>query len=301
MKRYKKYIHLTLFIIFGILLTFYGFTYAKYISNSIWNYYLKTVGFYFNSDNLGITAVKNVDNLWDGESVYFNIKNNLNQTVINDTDIAYEVTCTITGEEASYTTCHMNGTSSNIYVGTLPNVKVCINNTTDAINVSEYDEETCKTEGYNWTSQISTQDLFFDVVLTNQSYQISDIVVNITVMSTSPYKKSLIGDFTLHKRNIEDNNVGLNYKNYSNYDRLIISNSNTNNKCVKITWDASKLKIDANTNEFSAYNVDVNGYINEIKFNINAKDNLSYIFYKSDFDQTYNVNEFIIVETTGCV
>lgn len=301
MKKYKKYIHLTLFIIFGVLFTFFGFTYAKYISNSVWNYYLKAVGFYFNSDNLDTTAVKNVDNLWDGESVYFNVRNNLNQMIITDEDIAYKITCTITGEAASYTACHLNGTSSNIYEETLPSIKLCVNNTTDEINVSEYDEETCKTGGYDWTSQISTQDLFFDVVLTNQSYQISDVVVNISVMSTSPYKKTLIGDFTLHKRDVESNNVVLNYKNYSNYDRLIVSNTGTNNKCIKINWDSSKLKIDADTNEFSAYNVDANGYINEIKFNINAKNNMSYIFYKVDFDQIYNVNEFTIVEATGCV
>ena len=34
----------------------------------------------------------------DGGSVYFNIKNNLNQTIITNYDIDYKVSCTIKGE-----------------------------------------------------------------------------------------------------------------------------------------------------------------------------------------------------------
>lgn len=301
MKKFKKYFHLGLLIIMGSLLGFFSFTYAKYISKSVWDYYLKTVGFYFYSDNLGFTAVKNIDNLWDGESVYFNIKNNLNQTVITNYDIGYTAVCTVTGEAASYSTCHMNGSGTDTYTGILSSIKICINSTTDGIDVSGYDEETCELGGYDWTSRISTQDLYFDVVLTNQSYEISDVVVNVEVTSTSPYNKTLIGEFTLHKRNVEEHAVTLNYDNYSNYDRLIIFNSHSSNKCVKITWDASKLIIDADSSEFISYATDLNGYINEITLNINAKNNLSYIFYKRDFDAVYNVTEFTIEETTGCV
>ncbi len=301
MRKFKKYYHLVLLVFISILLVFYGVTYAKYIYKSVWDYYLKTVGFYFNSDNLDVETVKNVNNLWDGGSVKFNIRNNLNQKVITDYDINYNIVCTVMGDAALYSTCHLNGTSSNSFEGTLPSVKVCINNTTNGIEVSEYDEETCISNDYSWESQISMQELYFDIVLTNQSYEISDIVVNITATSTAPYTKVLSGDFTLHKRNPDEESVILNYKNYTNYDRLIISNSHLTNKCVKISWDSEKLMINENTSNFSAYNVDSNGYINEIIFNIEAKKSMSFMFYKKDFDNTYNVNEFTIQEISGCV
>jgi uncharacterized protein YktB (UPF0637 family) len=90
------------------------------------------------------------------------------------------------------------------------------------------------------------------------------------------------------------------YKNYSNYDKLIISNSYTSTKCVRITWDANKLSINALESAFSSYATDTNGYINEIKFNIGGKNSLSYIFYKKIFNTTYNVSEFQLEESSGC-
>lgn len=297
----KKYARLSLLIIIGSLVTFFGTTYAKYIYKSVWNYYLKTVGFYFNSDNLDMITAKNVNNLWDGGSVTFNVRNNHNQVVITDYDINYNVVCTVLGDAASYATCHLNGTSSNTFEGTLPSIKVCVNNKSNDVDVSTYDEETCLNGGYSWESQISTQELYFDVVLTNQNYSISDVVVNITVTSTEPYTKTMSGDFTLHKRNTEVEDVILNYKNYTDYDRLIISNSHSEDKCVKLSWDFEKLIINEDISKFTSYNVDETGYINEITFKIEAKKSMSLEFYKKDFDIIYNVSEFLIQESDGCV
>ena len=94
MRKKKKYLFLTLLVVIGLPLLFYSFTFSKYISDSIWDYYLQSRGFYFTSDYLGEDIVQNIDNLWDGGSVHFNVKNNLNEKVVTSYDIEYQVTCT---------------------------------------------------------------------------------------------------------------------------------------------------------------------------------------------------------------
>ena len=300
MKNKNKYILLTFLVIGGALLCFFGFTLAKYVSTSVWDYYLRSRGFYFSSDHLGSSLIKNVDNLWDGGSVYFNIKNNLNQTIITNYDIDYKVSCTIKGEASSYAECRMNGTDSNTIEGVLANFQTCINNTNDEVDVSSFNKTDCELGGYDWVNQVAQKDLYFDVILTDDTYELKDVIVNVTASSTKPYRKTISGNFALRKRNLKEENITINYKNYSNYDRLIISNSYPTSKCVKITWDASKLIIDEDTSKFSSYNTDSNGYINEIIFDIEGKKSISYTFYGSDFNTTYKVTEFQVEEEIDC-
>ena len=50
MNRHRKYLILSIAILGSMLLLTNGLSYAKYVSNSIWNYYLKSKGFYFESN-----------------------------------------------------------------------------------------------------------------------------------------------------------------------------------------------------------------------------------------------------------
>ncbi|MDD4035912.1 MAG: hypothetical protein PHS45_01120 [Bacilli bacterium] len=300
MRKFKKHIFLILLIIIGIFLCIYGFTAARYVTNSVRDYYLKSQGFYFTSDYLSPSTVKNVDNLWNGGSVYFSIKNSLNEAVITNYDIAYTTTCTIKSEASTYAECRINGTNSNTQDGILSTFQTCINNTGDEIDVSSFNKTDCELGGYDWVNEVAVKELYFDIVVIDTNYELKDVVANITVTSTSPYRKTLSGDFTLHKSNAEEEQLTINYKNYSGYDRLIISNSYPNTKCVKVTWDANKLVIDADRNEFSSYATNLNGYINEIKFNIAGKKSKSYTFYRNKFDIKYDVTEFSIMEDSGC-
>lgn len=289
-----------LLIVAGSFFCFYGFTFAKYVYNSVWDYYLKSKGFYFSSDYLGSNVVNNVNDLWNGDSVHFNIKNNLNDAVITNYDIDYSVSCEVEGDAASYADCHMNGTTSSSTDGVLSSFETCVNNTSDQVDVSSFAKTDCELGGYDWVNQVATKDLYFDVILTNSNYELKDVIVNVAATSTSPYSKTLSGNFVLHKTNIEAGKVDLSYKNYSNYDKLVVSNSYPNAKCVKLSWDSDKLLINANHNTFSSFETDTNGYINAIEFNIDAKDSLNYMFYSKNFNTTYNVNEFSIEETSGC-
>ena len=299
MRKKKKYLFLTLLVVIGLPLLFYSFTFSKYISDSIWDYYLQSRGFYFTSDYLGEDIVQNIDNLWDGGSVHFNVKNNLNEKVVTSYDIEYQVTCTVKGEVADHVSCKLNGTDSDTHEGILSSFQTCANNTGDGIDVSSLSKTDCELGGYKWITEVAAKDLYFDI-LVDDDYELNDFVVNITATSTHPYNKSIGGDFTLHKRNVLEEVVTMNYKNYTNYDRLVVSNSHSSEKCVKITWDSDKLVIDADETKFNSYMVDSDNYINGVKFNIAGKESQNYVFYKKDFNETYNVNEFTLTELDDC-
>jgi hypothetical protein len=300
MKNIKRNILLISLIIVAIILCIYGLTLARYVGNSVRDYYLKSKGFYFTSDYLSSNTVKNVNNLWTGENVYFNIKNSLNDVVVTDYDINYTVTCTIEGDASNYTECRINGEEINTLDGVLSTFETCVNNKGDGIDVSSFNKTDCELEGYEWVNEPSIKEFYFNVILLDPDYELKDVTVNVTATSNSPYRKTLSGDFILHKISEEEKGVTIDYKNYENYDSLIISNSYPIEKCVKVSWDASKLVIDADKSEFSSFEVDENGYINEIKLNIGAKKSKNYIFYRRNFNIKYDTSEFLLLEDSGC-
>ena len=277
----RKYLIMIVIFLGTILLITNGFTLAKYVSNTVWNYYLNSQGFYLSSDQLG-NNVKNVNNVWDGTSIHFNLKNNINDALVTDYDIKYKVTCTL--DDGS--DCKINGTDSNVYYGTLSSYNSCVNNTNDGVDTTDFDKATCEVKGYNWVIQKSTSDIYFDVENDN-------VTANIEVVTTEPYEKILTGTFILKKDKNLIEKTDMLYQSFSNYDRLTVTNSSDTKKCVKINWDANKLRID--NENITNYNM-TNGYINEIILEIHSKDNLSYIFYKVDKDTTYDINEFSLLE-----
>ena len=276
----RKYLIIGVVLLTVVLLITNGLTLAKYISNSVWNYYLNSQGFYLSSDKLG-NDVQNVNNIWDGTSIHFNLTNSVNDAAITDYDIKYKVTCTL----SDGTDCKINGTDSNTYYGTLSSYNTCVNNKDDVVT-TDFDKATCELKGYDWVIQKSNADIYFDVTSDN-------VTANIEVVSTEPYEKVLTGTFILKKDKTLIEKTDMTYQSFANYDRLTITNSSDDKKCVKINWDSNKLRIDKD--DITNYNME-NGYINEIILEIPSKDNLSYIFYKVDKSITYDVNEFSLLE-----
>src|SRR5574344_1819753 len=138
MKKLTKHIFTVIIVVVAVVLSICSFSYAKYVSDSVWNYYIESQGFYFSSDYLGTTSVANVNNIWDGSSVHFNVKNAINDGVTTIADINYTVTCTLHNSD----TCKLNGTHSNTYTGVLSSYEACTNNSTDGVDVSTYDKST---------------------------------------------------------------------------------------------------------------------------------------------------------------
>ena len=97
----KKILIIISSIILLIFLT--GFTKALYTSNSIWDYYLNSKGFYFESDyNKSIS----VNNFYDGSDISFILSNSLKDKYTED-DISYTISC-----EASNGICKVDGMDS---------------------------------------------------------------------------------------------------------------------------------------------------------------------------------------------
>lgn len=287
MKKSKK---IFLIVSITLIITFIvSFTYARYTGNSIWNYFLNSKGFYLSSDNLGESEVNNVNNLWDGGRVAFNLKNNLNNSVISKFDINYNVKCTIENNENAL--CTINGLTSDENE-VLEKIEVCKNND---IVVPDITEEDCLDADYNWISEIATDDLYFEVESTTGD-NINDVVVKIEVNSTSPYKKKLTGKFELHKAEI-NREVKMEYKTYSDSDKLIIINNSEEEKCFNLSWNSSKMHIDANN--ITINSTDQNNNVNSIKLKIGISTSISYDFYNYD-NQTHSTSDFTLEVANDC-
>lgn len=186
----KKLLIVLMFIIISFLI-FTRTSYAKYVSNSIWDYYLNSNKFYFESDYLSMNSKNNIFNSWDGSSISFNITNSLNSKLYTKDDITYEVSCSI---ENSDKECLING--EEVYKSVLKGDKV----STDILSIMVDD----------------------DISLAN---------VKVVAKATSPYRKTLLANFELNRiddkydisYDIEkyDNYSKLNISNVSSEDKCL--------------------------------------------------------------------------------
>lgn len=298
MSKTKKYMFIILLVLVAISFAINGFSYARYASNYVWNYYLKSKGFYFNSEDLSLNTINHVNNMWDGGSTYFSINNSLNQAVVTEFNINYKVTCTVEGDNAD-NVCYIGNTESNIYEGVLSNSQACINNTLDGIDTTSYNQSDCSLNGYNWDNQIAIKSLYFNVINTAGEV-VNDAIVNIKAESVSPYKKTIYGKYKLHKVLSNDGTIKMNYEGYDNYGRLVISNSYSSDKCIQVSWNSSELQIDVDTKKLSLYTTDNDGYIDKINFSLKAKESMNYIFYKRDSLFSYGEKTFTLEEVNDC-
>lgn len=286
---------ITVVALVGLLILTRGITYAKYVSNSVLNYYLNSKGFYFRSNDLTAETKNNVDTSWDGNKVSFTINNSSNKSLATEYDIQYEITCAI--EETDTTkVCYLNGTNSSKVTQTLSADFAC-KDTTNNKDVSSLDESTCTKQGYTWTAIPSTSTNYFEVVDINGK-DVDTANVIITATSTSPYKKIIKGKYTLNKDKSELGTLSLKYETKTHYENVIVTNSYNEDKCIKLTWNSDNLVID-NSNSMQTIEND-NKYINGVIFKLNKKDSTNFIFYKQDKSKTYSEADFALVESTEC-
>ena len=279
----------------GLLIITRGITYAKYVSNSVLNYYLNSKGFYFKSDNLDTEIKNNADTSWDGDKVTFSITNSSNKSLATEYDIKYEITCSI--EETDTTkVCYLNGTNSSKVTQTLSADFAC-KDTTNNTDVSSLDETQCKKQGYTWTAIPSTSVNYFEVVDINGK-DVDTANVIITATTTSPYKKTIKGKYTLNKDKSELGTLSVKYETKTHYENVIVTNSYNEDKCVKLTWNSADLLIDESDLEQTIK--DENNYINGVIFKLNKKDSTNFIFYKQDKSKTFSESDFALVESTEC-
>lgn len=276
--------------VLGFFIALFGFSYAKYISSSVWNYYLTSKGFYLSSDSLDVTPLKNVNKAWDGGSTYFNISNNLNSDVITSYDIGYNVTCSV--KDNPSINCYLNGGTSATTEGVLSAFQICVNNTEDGVEVSNLNKTDCELAGYDWTNQVATKQLYFDL---ESASNIDEATVEIELISTYPYKKTLIGDFYLQKGTAESDSMSLGYNDFNEYGVLTISNPSLSNKCAKISWNVNDLHFGSDVSSVISYN-STNDFISDANIEVLSKNSKSFIFYKTNFSNNFTTNAFVLEE-----
>ena len=224
----KKKIIFIIVIVIGLFCTsLLTFSFAKYAKNSFWDYYLKSQEFYLSSDDLVSENI--VNRIWDGSKVYFNVKNSLNNELITDYDINYDVVCKVLNSDVE-TDCYINGTNSDTYSGVLSSNSFCVNDTGDNVDVNGYNKSDCEIGGYTWKNQEAAKNLYFEL----SNAEVTNAEVEIILTSTSPYSKELIGTFKLNKDENSGKEIDLlvTINNYV-YPVEIKKSSNPGNKSIK--------------------------------------------------------------------
>jgi len=291
--KHKKILILVIFIGISLIAINYHFSLAKYISNSLWNYYLKSKEFYFSSNELDEIGKKNIDNMWDGENIKIHLNNSKNDSLITNYDISYKIECSIK-ESNTPAKCILNE-NNNSQEGVLSYSETCVNKK-DTTDVSSYNKTNCEINGYDWVEKKTSQEL--SMTLTSEE-ELENATVLVTATAISPYKKVLTGEFILKKDKNLLGNINMQYQNYSDYGELIISNTHQQEKCINISWDSKELRLDYEESNILSSSTDTDGYINSIDLTISEKSNKIYRFYPLD-NNKYDISSFKLIKKDNC-
>ena len=284
--KHRKYLIIIFLFTLALMVVYFGTTYAKYVYKEAHNYYLQSKGFYFTSDYLDVNTKQTVNNYWDGSSVYFNIKNNINESIVTDYDINYKVKCTTNNANA---TCNLNGSGKNEIDGVLKLNAVCENNTSDGVDTSTFTYEECSSNGYTWNNKVVSEEMYFDIV----GDDISRVNVNLEISSISPYKKTLVGKFILNKVKTTTD-IDIKYKDYSEYGILNLRNNSNTTRCVVVSFDPNNLLVNE-YNTAKSYTKNSDNYIDSLTISISSSSSANYKFYKKN-NITYDASSFTIVD-----
>ena len=267
-------------------------TFGRYTYNVVHNYILESQGFYFSSSVLDINKNEYKINNWDGVNSYpitIDVNNRKNQLLSTKSDISYDINV----DCSSNVTCTVNKESGIIYKDGDGNDSYVINITPKG--KIEDDEE---------------------------------VIVNTSVVSTSPYKKELSAKYVIgieklgfsYKINDNENDKTLTlelvnsisyyevkeaFDDYEVGDKISYENykllsDNNKNKCfsstVTIEFDPNILLLDmSNVNYTNRYlnsekieKIDDYDYIKGFTFDVSANSSQKIIFYKVDPSNNYS-------------
>ena len=290
MKKKKILIVIFLFLMISITISL---TLGKYVYNSVWNYYLTSRNFYFESDLLSIDTRNNSFLKWNGEDLYFKLKNNSNEKMVSDYDISYKITCSVLGDESEYIDCLLNGTNESIYYGILTNSSYCLadNEEDKKLNKAE-----CEIKGYEWIIEPIKKDNYFNLKLTDNTKEIDEVSVKIVAESTSPYHKTLTGIFNLNKIDDFELEYNVEIENLNDYTELLITNKSSEKKCFLITFNSDDYLIDLDNNSIKSSEADELEKVNKIFVEVENKNYTKFDFYKLNLTKESSIQDFFVSE-----
>ncbi len=286
---------LILFLIIAIsILSVPLFTFARYVSENVWNYYLESKEFYFRSEQLNNNV--NINSVWNGGPVYFELLNYNEANEVSEYAIEYTVSCEVLNDTSGNLSCYVNGSGNTEYSGTLEHIKVCRNDSGDGVDVTSYSESTCNDGGYNWIDGNTFSNQFFEIVNADPDTPIKEVDVRITATSTAPYRKTITGDFELFNNGeiVVSDDVEFVHHTNSTYETVALTNNRTSSVNYFIRWNAEKLNI--SKTDYLSYSINPEGFLTEIEFKIEAGETLTFDFFKVNSTDTISIDDFIIVE-----
>lgn len=298
MKINKKKILFIIFIFIGIIGINTTFTYSKYVANNIYNYFLNSKQFYFSSDSLDKEGMKNVNTTWDGSDIVLKLQNAISENQVTEYDIKYTAKCEVEGKKDVQ--CVFTEFESDTFDGTLSSYQKCTNDTDDGVDVTSYNKTKCELGKYEWSNEIASKDIAFNIIPENEDDEVDDVTVSVTITSTEPYKKTIKGTFYVHKGEVVKEEILTYYDSYLNYDVLTISNLMATSSCQKISFDPSIYRIDGNVQDYETYTTNNDGYIDSITLKLPSSKDIALKFYKTKFEEIYDVTNFTLEESNVC-
>ncbi len=258
----KKYYSFLLLFALIIPCIVSNYTFAKYVFEDVNDKYLMSKEFYFTSNILKSNNYEVSD--WDGISTYtvpIELSNFVDALRWTDEDISYNT---------SISCSTSSGVSGNV------------NCSISANGVILYEQLTGTTNKINIT--ITNPD---NIVFHSGDY----ININVSVTSTSPYRKTLSGSIKLNVMPVEFEYHITDSVN-EEYFTLYVSNPTLNSINTSVSWDYTKVSINnlRNTVTNGQYSTtDVSGTENVSSFSstLASKSSYSIRFFKSDITKDY--------------
>lgn len=288
----KKKILIVIFLFFMVSLTI-SLTLGKYVYNSVWNYYLTSRNFYFDSDLLSVNSRNNSFLKWNGENIHFSLKNSSNDKLVSDYNISYKITCSVLGDESEYVECLLNDSNKATYNGTLTSVSYCLSNNEEDKELNKAD---CEIKGYEWINEPIKKDNYFNLKLIDDTKEIDEVSVKIVAESTSPYHKTLTGIFNLNKVDKFESEYNVEFENLNDYIQLLIINRSNEKKCFSISFDSNDYLIDLDNNSIIEKELNESEIVNKITVEVSNESSIKYDFYKINSIIENSINDFSIIE-----
>lgn len=285
----------------GLLLIVMGLTltYGKYISNTIWEYYLISQGFYFSSNYLNTNNPTIVDNDWDEDVIFVDVKNHENESLIATGDIEYTLECNVVSPNSESLTCVIDEEEKSMITSKVIGEEVCINETEDQVIVSSYEKSKCLEEEYTWI-KLPVINTHYFIVKPEPGFVYEDVEVEVKLTSTKPFVKKLLGRFVLHKNNIEENTISKRLINDGDKRTLIVTNSYLENKCITLGFNPALFTVVSDLTHFSKITTNAQDIVNKVSFLIPEQSSFKIEFSPLDKEATYTQNNFTASEDSVC-
>lgn len=261
---------------------------ARYVYNTIKNYYLETQSFYFNCDKLAEdTAIYQIDN-WAGVDVFsvtYNMNSMKNNLVVSNSDISYNISYSC----SSNIDCTVSKTSG--FIPTTTNTDYFTLTFSPNVALREGDSvwmEVSASATEPYTKTISGK-ITFNVGIPGLAYEIIDEssqpYLNFEVTNTLDFYKVITA--------FDSYQVG-DTMSVSNYQRLSDANKL---KCasalIRLDFDPNVVLLDMTSQEYLdsvSHTITTIGgydYINSVTFRLDAISSTMIRFYKVNAEENY--------------